>query len=217
MPRLDKVLPVQVEDWPGSIERENPTKAKIRYVFSALCGHALPWGWLTRHPDRGARQSAEPLPQKVPLTVDELQALFGELDLMDRALVVLDVPTGMRLCELLTLRWRDIDFEQKMMSIRKSIRCRPANGRRRARRSRWSRPRQDRKRCAQQSESRDLVAWFESAPPRCCTSGARGKKILIVYLLVYHAVFWICRQVEEKNGRHEETRTPDLFRVKEAL
>jgi integrase len=121
MTDLNDVLPVQVEDWLRSIPLENPSRAKIKYVFSAMCAHALRWGWITRNPVRGARQSAKGKRTKIPLTVEEIHALMLRLDPIDRLLVLLDVPTGLRVSELLALRWRDLDLEEKVIKLKNGI------------------------------------------------------------------------------------------------
>jgi integrase len=36
-------------------------------------------------------------------------------------MVILAMCTGMRISEILALRWSDIDFEQKVISIRRSV------------------------------------------------------------------------------------------------
>jgi len=55
------------------------------------------------------------------MAFDAMQALFAELGLRDRTLVLLDVPTGMRRGEILAIQWRDVDFQKWTLNIRKSI------------------------------------------------------------------------------------------------
>ena len=43
------------------------------------------------------------------------------LNLMERVLILLDVPTGMRVGELLAVKWRDFDWGKKTLNIYKSI------------------------------------------------------------------------------------------------
>jgi integrase len=83
--------------------------------------HAIRYGWMKTNPIRAVRQSAKRERIPTPLTAGELQALFAELGLRDRTLVLLDVPTGMRRGELLAIQWRDVDFQKWTLNIRKSI------------------------------------------------------------------------------------------------
>jgi integrase len=119
--RLDQVKAVAVEDWLGSIERARGTKAKIRNLMSALFQHALRYEWLDRNPIKLVRQSAKR--EKVPeiLELAELQKLLGKLAVRERTLVLLDAATGLRVSELLALRWDDIDFENLEIRVTESI------------------------------------------------------------------------------------------------
>jgi integrase len=118
---MENGLAVRVEEWLSTITRSRGTKAKIRNIMSAVCSHAIRYGWMTTNPIRAVRQSAKRERIIVPLTAEELQRLFAELGPRERTLVLLDVPTGMRRGEVLATKWCDIDFDKKTLNIRKSI------------------------------------------------------------------------------------------------
>lgn len=118
---LENTPAVLIEEWLASIKRSRGTKAKIRNIFSAICSHAIRYRWMRSNPISEVRQSAKPEGHKVPLDEQELQTLFEKLGRRERTLVLLDVPTGMRVGELLALQWKDIDFQKKQLQIRKSI------------------------------------------------------------------------------------------------
>ncbi len=119
--RLDQVKPVAVEEWLGSIKRARGTKAKIRNLMSALFHHAMRYEWVDRNPIKLVRQSAKR--EKVPdvFELAELQLLLSKLSVRERTLVLLDAATGLRVSELLALRWRDIDFENLELRVTRSI------------------------------------------------------------------------------------------------
>jgi len=119
--RLPQVKSVAVEEWLGSIERARGTKAKIRNIMSALFSHAMRYEWADRNPIRLVRQSAKR--EKIPdvLELHELQALLSKLAVRERTLVLLDAATGLRVSELLALRWDDIDFENLEIRVTESI------------------------------------------------------------------------------------------------
>src|SRR5216684_2885802 len=119
--RMENGIAVHVEEWLGTITRSHGTKAKIRNIMSAICSHAVRYGWMTTNPIRAVRQSAKRERIVVPLTAEELQKLFAELAPRERTLVLLDVPTGMRRGEVLATQWCDIDFNKKTLNIRRSI------------------------------------------------------------------------------------------------
>jgi integrase len=115
------VKPVAVEAWLDGIKRANGTKAKIRNLMSAVFQHAMRYEWMDRNPIQLVRQSAKR--EKVPdvLELAELQLLLTKLDVRERTLVLLDAATGLRVSELLALRWSDVDFENLELSVTRSI------------------------------------------------------------------------------------------------
>ncbi|MGA7523241.1 MAG: site-specific integrase [Acidobacteriaceae bacterium] len=119
--RLEQVKSVAVEEWLGSIERARGTKAKIRNIMSALFSHAMRYEWTDRNPIRLVRQSAKR--ERIPdvLELHELQALLVKLAVRERTLVLLDAATGLRVSELLALRWDDVDFENLEIRVTESI------------------------------------------------------------------------------------------------
>src|SRR5258708_7824095 len=119
--RMENGIAVYVEEWLSTITRSRGTKAKIRNIMSAVCTHAVRYGWMATNPIRAVRQSAKRERVIVPLTAEELQRLFAELGPRERTLVLLDVPTGMRRGEVLATQWCDIDFKKKTLNVRRSI------------------------------------------------------------------------------------------------
>lgn len=125
--RLSEVKAVEVEQWLKtlSFENGNPltrgSKAKIRNIMSALYSHAIRWEWATRNPITSVRQSAKR--QAVPeiLTVDELVKLLNAIPEPFRTAVFLDGASGLRVGELLGLKWEDVDFKKSVIHIRRSI------------------------------------------------------------------------------------------------
>ena len=119
--RLDQIKPVAVEEWLDGIRRARGTRAKIRNLMSALFHHAMRYEWVDRNPIKLVRQSAKR--ERIPdvLELEELQLLFGKLELRERTLVLLDAATGLRASELLALRWEDVDFKALELSVTRSI------------------------------------------------------------------------------------------------
>ena len=113
--------PVAVEEWLDGIKRAKGTKAKIRNLMSAIYHHAMRYEWIDRNPIQLVRQSAKR--EKVPdvLELAELQLLLTKLDVRERTLVLLDAATGLRVSELLALRWGDVGFENLELSVTRSI------------------------------------------------------------------------------------------------
>ena len=110
-----------MEEWLDSIKRAKATRAKIRNLMSALFHHAMRYEWVDRNPIKLVRQSAkrERLPDVLELS--ELQLLLSRLELRERTLVLLDAATGLRVSELLALRWEDVDFKALELRVTRAI------------------------------------------------------------------------------------------------
>lgn len=119
--KLDQVKPVGVEEWLDGIKRAKGTKAKIRNLMSALFSHAMRYEWLDRNPIKLVRQSAKR--ERIPdvLELAEIQLLLSKLGVRERTLALLDAATGLRVSELLALRWRDVDFDSLQLNVTRSI------------------------------------------------------------------------------------------------
>jgi len=108
---LSDVRTVDVEAWLGTLSLANGSRAKIRNVMSAIFSHAMRYEWLNRNPIALVRQSAkrERLPDV--LTAEEIGALLVELPEPCRTAILLAACTGLRVSELLALKWSDVHFD----------------------------------------------------------------------------------------------------------
>ena len=125
--RLSEVKAVAVEQWLKTLSFENGdplakgSKAKIRNIMSALYSHAIRWEWATGNPITSVRQSAKRQSAPEVLTVDELVRLLSTIPEPFRTAVLLDGSSGLRVGELLGLKWEDVDFKKNLIHIRRSI------------------------------------------------------------------------------------------------
>lgn len=120
---LRRVTSVKVEEWLKSLSCAPGTKAKIRNVMSMVFRHAIRWGWLGQHenPIVMVRVSSKRKRIPVPLTADEFRALFAVLPVRERLLGIICATAGLRIGEVLGLKWEDIDFAQKTANILRSF------------------------------------------------------------------------------------------------
>jgi integrase len=86
--------------------------------MSAIFHHAMRYEWVDRNPIKLVRQSAK---REKVLEVLELQLLLSKLFVRERTLALLDAATGLRVSELLALRWSDVDFENLELNVTRSI------------------------------------------------------------------------------------------------
>jgi integrase len=123
------VRTITVEHWLRRLQRAdgtplaNPTKAKIRNIFSVLFCHAIRYEWLEqgKNPITLVRQSAMRMNVPEVLESSDIQALLVQLDSRSRLMVTLAVTTGLRRSELFALRWGDVNFSYLEISVRRSI------------------------------------------------------------------------------------------------
>jgi integrase len=81
--------------------------------------HAVRIGRTQTNQARGQSAKREMVPDVLELA--ELQLLLSKLSISERTLVLLDAATGLRVSELLALRWSDVDFENLELSVTRSI------------------------------------------------------------------------------------------------
>jgi integrase len=115
------VKAVQVEHWLKSLPVSRGTKAKIRNIMSALYSHAQRREWVTTNPITHVRQSAKRSRVPTVLTPAELQDFLANLADPAKTAVLLGALTGLRVGELLGLRWSDIDFEQLEIRVIRDV------------------------------------------------------------------------------------------------
>ena len=119
--RLKDVKAVAVEEWLHSLKLANGSKAKIRNITHAVFNHAVRWAWSERNPIMHVRQSAKRKNIPTVLTLPQVEELLLYLEEPTHTAVLVDVMTGLRVGELLALKWKDIDFEKFEISVTRSI------------------------------------------------------------------------------------------------
>ena len=119
--RLAEIKAVQVEQWLKTIPLTRGSRAKIRNIMSALYSHALRWEWTEKNPITQVRQSAKRSRIPTILSVEEIQRLFSHIREPFRTAVILDAVSGLRVGELLGLKWEDVRFDQLELNITRSV------------------------------------------------------------------------------------------------
>jgi integrase len=119
--RLTEVKPVHVEEWLKSLPMSKGSKAKTRNIMSALYSHAQRWEWATQNPIRHVRQSAKHARIPTILTPQQLKELLDRLVDLPKTAVLLAASTGLRVGELLGLKWEDVDFENLEIRVIRDV------------------------------------------------------------------------------------------------
>jgi integrase len=98
------------------------TSLHLRNLVSKIFGTAVDWEYVPANPASGVKLPPRPLRQPPRfLTVGEVTRLLKALEEPERTLVLTAVLTGMRIGELLALRWRNVDFERKVTRVREAV------------------------------------------------------------------------------------------------
>lgn len=103
------------------------TREKIRDAMSSVFNHAIRWEFTDRNPIagpiRGSGVRVSGKRERTPdiLEVKEMQKLLAALAVRERAMVFLDMPSGLRRGELAGLQWGDFDFKNLHVSVTRSL------------------------------------------------------------------------------------------------
>src|SRR5260370_15282481 len=89
--------------------------------MSADFNRADRWEWRGVNPIRMVRQSAKRTRMLIVLCIEQIAALLRILKEPTRTMVFLAAFTGLRVGELLGLKWRDIDFQKMEVHVIRSI------------------------------------------------------------------------------------------------
>jgi integrase len=138
------------------------TKEKIRDAMSSVFNHAIRWEFTDRNPiagpTRGSGVRVSGKRERTPdiLDVEEMQKLLAALEVREKAMVFLDMPSGLRRRELAGLQWGDFDFKNLHVSVTRSLVDQHV-GPVKTEASRKLMPIDD-------YVARDLLAWYDMTP-----------------------------------------------------
>jgi integrase len=123
--RASEMEPIAIQQWLGELRKDselsNPTLVKARNVMLAIFKHGQRYGLLPRtqeaNPMIFVRQSSSSDYEPVVLTLSQCVEILANLAGMYRVLVLADAATGLRVSEILALRWSDIDWASSYIRV----------------------------------------------------------------------------------------------------
>jgi integrase len=120
---IDKITRRRVEDFRDHLRRKEYGDSTVRKYIRAL-GTMFTWavgrGYVAVNPASRIQLPPEPNRNVVYLTDEQEKALLEKLKVWARPSVAWAIGSGMRLGEILNLRWEDIDRAQGLIKIDKS-------------------------------------------------------------------------------------------------
>ena len=120
--KLPEITRSKVEALHKNIGKETPVQAnRVLALLSTMFSKAIIWGYLkTDNPCRGVKKFKE-ISRDRFLSGEELARFFEALDLTEnpafKDFILLALFTGARKSNVLSMRWRDIDFERNVWKI----------------------------------------------------------------------------------------------------
>lgn len=98
------------------------TSLHLRNLLSTIFSTAVHWEYVPLNPATGVKLPPRPLRGQLRfLTTHEVARLLSALEEPGRTLVLMAVLTGMRIGELLALRWKNVDFDGKTIRVREAV------------------------------------------------------------------------------------------------
>lgn len=119
---VNAITPRMIDDYISSrlARVQNATVNREVGIFRHILNIGIKWGYLKTNPVAGYVKLEEPPGRLRFLTEAELGALFNECDAYLRAVAITLLHTGMRKGEAEALRWEDVDFTRRLITLRAS-------------------------------------------------------------------------------------------------
>jgi ATP-dependent helicase/nuclease subunit A len=123
--RLKDTCKLDVQQFVAEKFRQNLAWQTVRnawIVLSSILDSAVEYHYLTENPARGVK-FPPPAPSRQPkiLIADEFTKLLGELAEPFNTMVSLVALTGLRIGELLALRWQAVSLEARSLVVAESV------------------------------------------------------------------------------------------------
>ena len=123
--RLRDISKLDVQQFVAHKFRQQAGWQTVRNAWTLLSGileTAVEYGYLTVNPARGAKFPQRAL-REAPAIIagDDFAKLLNEVEEPYRMMIGLIAVTGLRIGELLALRWRALDLELGTLSVRESV------------------------------------------------------------------------------------------------
>jgi integrase len=122
---LTAVRPMEITDWLNSLSLSPKTRGQVRALMHLLFEKAMLWELieLQRNPLELVRLRGTSRRQRKPqiLAPEKFQELIAILKEPYRTMTIVAMCTGLRVSEILALRWDHIDFRNGVMQVQQGV------------------------------------------------------------------------------------------------
>jgi len=118
--RLSSMITKHIEDYVqarAKVAKPNTVNTELDQI-KAMLNAAVRWGYLRTSPAKGVRKIRVVQQEKPFMTPEQVSALLAECKGWLHTFCSVGLNTGMRLGEILSLEWEDVDFENGVIKIR---------------------------------------------------------------------------------------------------
>jgi integrase len=136
------IKPAQITRFYNNLMQEGSNKATggaldavsvaaVNRTFSAVMGKAVKWGYINSNPVSRAEKPRVEQKESTYLDADEARhmlELIQEEPIHWRTVIIFDLFSGLRRQELLGLKWEDIDFDKRTITVRRTVNYVPKKG-----------------------------------------------------------------------------------------
>lgn len=118
---LEDVRPAHVQQWLDDYPASRQIKSYVKNLMRTLFQRAIWWEMIDRNPLAQIREPRKRLKQPRVINAEQFRALLAELKEPFRTMAVAAGCLGLRVSELIGLKWSDFDFEQMTLTIHRSV------------------------------------------------------------------------------------------------
>ena len=140
--KLEAIKPAQITRFYNNLMKDGSNKATggaldavsvaaVNRTFSAVMGKAVKWGYINSNPVSRAEKPRVEQKESTYLDADEARhmlELIQEEPIHWRTVIIFDLFSGLRRQELLGLKWEDIDFDKRTITVRRTVNYVPKKG-----------------------------------------------------------------------------------------
>jgi integrase len=140
--KLESIKPAQITRFYNSLMKTGSNKATggaldavsvaaVNRTFSAVMGKAVKWGYINSNPVSRAEKPRVEQKESTYLDADEARhmlELIQDEPIHWRTVIIFDLFSGLRRQELLGLKWEDIDFDKRTITVRRTVNYVPKKG-----------------------------------------------------------------------------------------